>query len=253
MKGQGARLTVLITDTCASGEAGPLVEAPVIARKTEACRYLFFRHAGVVDINSATPPQSAYGDKKYGGAFTSAFQQLLAAPNEKILLGRTGETVVTWDAFFEKVTERTETNFQMFKKANPGVDQEKQTPKAWELAKPVPNAKIEFAQLWVGIDLVDTPDRSGARIARVYEGSPAEWYGLRTNDVLTKVEQIDEGQFAARAQNKVVQTWQVTDATTIAARIHKLQFPTLLRCTLRDSTTGKERTLYLRTLGLRAP
>ena len=211
--------------------------------RVEICRYLFFRHTGVVDINAASPPQLAYGDSKEGGVFTSAFHPLLASTNDSIDGNRDG--VVTWSEFFRVLTERTEQNFQLLKDRNPGLNQNRQTPKAWQLANPVPNSRIRYESLRLGIRVNDTPDRNGVRIEEVYPGSPAEWYGLRVGAVLRGIEEMNMVD-----STKAIQSWRVTTTASASQVILNLEDPTLLRLTLYHPDTGKTGKQYIRTLGL---
>lgn len=244
MKKKGARLTVLVTDSCAREETqtrAPVYEL-VKPDRVELCRYLFFRHTGVVDVNSSSPPdQLAYGDGKYGGVFTSAFHEYLARPNRAS--DKNGDGTVSWQEFFGAVSARTQTNFNLLRQKNPSLQQTKQTPKAWELAYPVASARIRFESLRMGIGVVDAA--GGARIAQVYPGSPAEWYGLRTGEVLYEIDRMNDGD-----TTQVVATWPITGVDSLTKTVRTLTTPTLLRCKVRDQAGGKQRTVYVRTLGM---
>ena len=111
-------------------------------------------------------------------------------------------------------------------------------------AKPVSDAQITYHNLRLGIMIQDTPDRSGARITKVFEGSPAEWYGLRPGEVLSQLTHMGFGD-----TTKVVKTWQVSDVATTLSVIRNILDPALLQCKLRNPETGQQRIIYIRTLG----
>jgi len=197
----------------------------------------------VVDINAATPPQLAYGDSKAGGVFTSALHPLLATPNDSLGANRDG--VVSWSEFFRVLSERTEQNFQLLKVRNPGLNQDRQTPKAWQLATPVANSQIRYESLRLGIRVNDTPDGNGVRIDEVFPEFPAEWYGLRVGAVIRGIEQMN-----IIDSTKVIQSWRVTSSASASGVIFNLEEPTLLRLVMYYPETGKIGKQYIRTLGL---
>jgi hypothetical protein len=72
-----ARLAILLTDTCNSYPRGMELRPVPSAPEWETMRCLFLLPRGLVDINSVTEGESAYGDKANGGFFTSTFTAVL--------------------------------------------------------------------------------------------------------------------------------------------------------------------------------
>jgi serine protease Do len=63
----------------------------------------------------------------------------------------------------------------------------------------VPGQPVRPQPAWLGVQLQDTPD--GVRVAEVLPGSPAERFGLRADDLITKVEgkNVTKGEEVAQA------------------------------------------------------
>ncbi len=120
MRNKGARLTVLITDCCAFDVPPQEGLAACLQPRfgnPEVIRHLFFRHHGVVDINSAQQGQLAWqlqvGETDLGGIFTNAFCSLLNGSVPSI--DRNTDRQVDWQECFGKVKLATEQGFLEFK------------------------------------------------------------------------------------------------------------------------------------------
>ena len=191
LKDKGARLTILVTDSCSniipkSMLAMAAREIPPKVLDYDACRYLFFRHAGVVDINAATPPQEAVTLQDSGGIFTDQFTNLLLSPNTRF-----SRTPVSWADLFKRLSQAVEEQYQMHWQEDPDFralfpNQEKQTPEYYSLAK-VDGYELPKVKLRLGIDCGNT-DGTGVRINKVYPNSQAEWAGFQVGEILFAVE-----------------------------------------------------------------
>ena len=105
-RGCGARLTVFITDSCASFEQSRLdsakligPSAPVIMSVPPLIEELFFNYRGVLDVNSSSENEKAYSYNIRGATVTleDGSKQVLDAPSGGCFtLGLTGSTAGTY-------------------------------------------------------------------------------------------------------------------------------------------------------------
>jgi uncharacterized protein (TIGR03000 family) len=105
MSKQKVRLVVLVTDACAEKmvpEAERTVEAkPPIDWKVCVCKSLFLDATGVVDINSASPNELAWGDAQ-GGVMTRKFMDVAGLAIKD--LDTNGDEKISWKTeFFPKL------------------------------------------------------------------------------------------------------------------------------------------------------
>ncbi len=195
LRAKEARLTVMITDSCSN----TIPEQPSYAMAPrmmgiidyDVCRFLFFRHAGFVDINSATPPQEAVMVEKRGSFFTYALCNLLSGSNDMVS-DRSGR--VTWQSFSDVLTERTASQFEMYYENNEDFaalfgDQKTQTPKVYgKMAQSLSSSLPKVA--WrLGVKVSETGG-NGVRIDEVFGNSQAEWAGFVSGEILYKVEKV---------------------------------------------------------------
>lgn len=114
MRGKHARLTVLITESCANYSVPTQVfqpkQAPMSGR-IDVCRLLFFGYRGVVDINAAREGVFAWGDEGRGGVFGSVFTRMLCESTSVLDANRDG--VVDWHEFSEILNRGTDDEFKM--------------------------------------------------------------------------------------------------------------------------------------------
>ena len=188
LKGKGARLTILITDACSN-----IVEPHVLAQMKEAegidhdvCRYLFFRHRGVVDLHAASPGEEAVALRDTGSLFTNSLISVLSEPNRAFR-----GVPITWRDVVGQTAERTQFRFNVEYKASKDFrllfpNQTTQTVKAASLGEPIP-APIPKVAWRLGIRVSDT-DGTGVRIDEVFENSQAEWAGFQVGEILHRVE-----------------------------------------------------------------
>ncbi|MCA9000128.1 MAG: caspase family protein, partial [Planctomycetaceae bacterium] len=188
LKGKGARLTVLITDACSNIITSKLKLYASMAEGIDhdVCRYLFFRHTGVVDLHAAAPGEEAIALKDIGSIFTHSLIAVLQQPNSAFQ-----QTPITWREVAGQVTDRTKERFRMeyessrdFQLLFPG--QTTQTVKAAGLGEPIP-VPIPKAQWRLGIRMVDAGGQ-GVRITEVFPHSQAEWAGIQVGEILFRVE-----------------------------------------------------------------
>ena len=72
----------------------------------ETLRHLFFRHAGLVDINGCTKGDSSYGHIAWGGSlFTNSLIDLQKAKSSAF--DANGNRVVEWTEFFPHLRRST--------------------------------------------------------------------------------------------------------------------------------------------------
>ncbi|MBQ1864801.1 MAG: hypothetical protein II150_09505 [Thermoguttaceae bacterium] len=105
-RGCGARLTVFITDSCASFEQSRLdsakligPSAPIIMSVPPLIEELFFNYRGVLDVNSSSENEKAYSYNIRGATvtFEDGSKQVLDAPSGGCFtLGLTGSTAGTY-------------------------------------------------------------------------------------------------------------------------------------------------------------
>jgi len=98
---KNARLTILVTDCCANIGS---VEGAVGGATPDLDKNLrqLFSASGLVDINSSSPGESAWGSDAKGGLFTDAFYTAFYHCSD-------------WNAFFAYVKEQTAANYKEFK------------------------------------------------------------------------------------------------------------------------------------------
>jgi hypothetical protein len=154
----GARLSVLITDTCSSmvtPRAAPSSAVPEFNTLPILLRALFFDSSGVVDISATKPGETAIGLPRIGGCFTYSLMAVLQTNAEQAL---------TWDAVLRQARDQA-------KQMNRG-----QT--AYALSElPVPNGGTNAdGRIRFGV-VADRTRRSaafnGVEVQRVFDGYPA--------------------------------------------------------------------------------
>lgn len=197
---KNARLTVLITDSCAE----------VIKRKVQdriamtvrdpqanwdVAKQLFFQHSGLVDVNGCAPGESAWStaltDTKTGkvigfrdSILSNQLGQLLCEPTTKF---GDGTKPVTWEAFFGVMQKGVDADFKKLKTA---VLVDETVLDASGLDK----IRVQTTQtLWtnsirphvrLGIRVEDKAET--VEVVEVVEGRPASGK-LQTGDVVLKV------------------------------------------------------------------
>lgn len=188
MKAKGARLTVLITDAC-SNVIEPRAFAAMMLPEGidhDVCRYLFFRHRGVVDLHAAAPGEEAVALNGDGSIFTSALINTLSLPNSAFR-----GTPITWRDVVGQTAEATKEKFKMQYDASKDFrvlfpNQKTQTVKAASLGEPIA-APIPKVAWRLGIRTSNT-DGQGVRIDDVFANSQAEWAGFQPGEILYRVE-----------------------------------------------------------------
>lgn len=239
MKSKNARLTILITDACSN-----IVEPRVFASIREAegidhdvCRYLFFRHRGVVDLHAAAPGEEAVALNETGSLFTSSLVDVLRQPNSAF-----PRMPITWRDVVGQAAARTADRFKMEFNASKDFrllfpNQTTQTVKAANLGEPIP-APIPKVDWRLGIRMGETGGQ-GVRIDAVFPNSQAEWAGFEVGEILYRIE---TGRFDPVVT--IIRTTQ--DATTkfwsseqgLAPEVHKFF---LVNPTTRTSRSVKVR------------
>jgi hypothetical protein len=218
MQQKGARLCVLLTDSCASGSEGPLAAPMMMADYNppywnhNICRYLFFRHTGFVSINSCSAGEVAVyqnphesrqrvedGDvAQHGGVFTTALINILTMNDGALRQDRMTDSNgrVTWTSIRHQLAEITNSRYTGIKDTleRKGIftlsGQDAQTPAYLSLGTPVGNALPAQTQYRCGIRF--TQGNRAARVTTVYDNTNASWYGLRVGDEIFRIQRCDE-------------------------------------------------------------
>lgn len=246
LRGKRARLTVLITDACSN-----IVEPRVFASIREAegidhdvCRYLFFRHVGVVDLHAAAPGEEAVALNGTGSLFTASLIDVLRQPNSMF-----PRTPITWRDVVGEAARRTADRFKMEHTASKDFrllfpNQTTQTVKAASLGEPIPTPIPKVA--WrLGIRMGETGGQ-GVRIDEVYRHSQAEWAGFEVGEVLYRIE-------TGRISPVVTEVRTTQDATTtfwssergLAPEVHKFYLMNL------DTRTSRSVKVRIRDISVR--
>jgi Caspase domain len=158
MTSRGARLKILLTDTCSillSPIVRPSAGVPHFTKLPILLRTLFFDSSGTVDISATRPGEEAAGLRTIGGCFTYSLMAVLKTNPDQAL---------TWDAVLRQVSKQA-------KQMNHG-----QT--AYAVSDlPVPNTAVNSdGRIRFGV-LANRTDRSavfdGVEVLSVYKDSPA--------------------------------------------------------------------------------
>ena len=107
MQSKRARLAIMITDTCNSYLDKTELKGANPA-EWETLRCLFLVPRGLVDVNSVTEGESAYGNEK-GGFFTAAFLDTLG--DKFATLDRDGDKFLHWHEIIPDVQKRVQTRY----------------------------------------------------------------------------------------------------------------------------------------------
>jgi hypothetical protein len=197
MMKKNPRLVIIITDCCAVVEQsnslpyrGKDTIDPLVPREynVRILWNLFVQHRGLVDINSSSPGESAWGlantgNEQKGGIFTTAFTDLLFSPTA--VLDDNNNGFVEWDEFFAHLKKATNNTYGSMRRrvldANPNdrklATQHIQTP--WSNSLP--------RHLRLGMRVVTDPRTNKVRIEEIIAGLPASKAGLRPGQYVLEV------------------------------------------------------------------
>ena len=243
MEDTGARLRVLLTDCCAlAADPGARVRAvfmPEGVARVEAFRHLFFRHRGTVDVNACKEGEEAWCDLENGGVCTDAFLILLGWQNHMLDSENSRDQFVSWREFLGHLDDQTNTCFQELKKANPGdIRQREQRLEVYDDSADPVSTRIARSRYRFGINTFDRGGE-GVLIGEVYRDSPAEWHGFRKGEILYEIAKM------APETGDVLEVFRVRRESDFARIIDDMFHATLLRCKMRDDSTGDTRTRYV--------
>jgi len=203
MKSKGAGLTILITDACSNiveqAEYPKMAYSMAEGLDHDVCRYLFFRHRGVVDIHAASPGEEAVALHEVGSIFSDALINHLGMANARFR----GQPI-TWREVTAMVVKQTAETFKSQRDANPDFrvlfpNQTSQTPKVGSLAEPIPTPlpKVPWR---LGIK-VQEAGGNGVQITEVFPNSQAEWAGFQVGEVLQQIQTGEDEQGRVRIRN----------------------------------------------------
>jgi hypothetical protein len=241
MQGKGARLTVLITDACSNIIEDKLRPKYAYSMAEgidhDGCRYLFFRHKGVVDIHAASPGQESVALSEKGSLFTKALVDALGMANAAY-----ERVPITWRDVMGIVSERTQESFREQRENNPDFrvlfpNQTTQTPKVASLGEPI-NVPIPKVPWRLGIQVEEAGGR-GVRVTEVFPNSQAEWAGFQVGDVLTRIE-------TGRVQPYVTEIRNSRDFMTTFWSSESALQPEVHKFVLLDESTGKSHSVRVR-------
>jgi hypothetical protein len=192
---KGARLTVLLSDSCSDCPADP-VRAPDRGLSTfapsrrssvaPAFRSLFLEAEGVVDVNGSTEGYYAWSDRNAGGIFTQALHETFVECQS--------EHPLDWPTFYTKLKAKTEEVYVPWKDQHVrrleaagalGAEEREilqmlkthppQSPQAFYLA----GARLKVT--------VRGTDGEGVRVVDLPLDSPLRKAGIKVNEVIVKV------------------------------------------------------------------
>lgn len=241
MREKGARLTVLITDACSN-----IIQDKLGARLAysmadgidhDACRYLFFRHRGVVDIHAASPGQESVALQGKGSLFTKALVDALGLANAAY-----DRVPITWRDVMANVSRQTADSFREQRENNPDFrvvfpNQTTQTPKVASLGEPI-NVPLPKVPWRLGIQVEEAGGR-GVRVTEVFPNSQAEWAGFQVGDVLTRIETGRVNPFVTEIRNsRDFMTTFWSSETALQPAVHKF--------VLLDESTGQTQAVRVR-------
>jgi uncharacterized protein (TIGR03000 family) len=168
LQAQKAKLTVVLTDSCANLIREPITTAYIPPVPSTVLVSLLLKHRGVVDINSSSPGESSRANDAEGGYFTSSFvKECKYGDSVK-------EEFVSWQSIFERVQERTNHRYKMSLKNNPSKQPE-QRPYAYTPLSEVRPDKDESSLIPYRPATVVVKLPESARL--VIEGDPTQQAG----------------------------------------------------------------------------
>jgi hypothetical protein len=198
---KGARLSLLITDSCNTPPDKEEVKGGRERAEWDTVRCLFLEASGVLDINAAADGEAAWCNEQSGGIFTLALVDTLRRPF-KSELDRDGDGFLHWQEVLPEVQRRTlhyyvpfrtralEELEQKIARLSDGPvrrallheqrqlrQQEEQTVRVWSLP---PVARF-------GATSYDDPGQSGAVLGVVQEYTAAARAGLKPGDLVLQV------------------------------------------------------------------
>ena len=133
MEARRPRLTVVLTDCCASlikprrMPPTPGAPAPAPPRLSPLMRCLFLRHQGTVDVTSSSFGETSWSNSDIGGFFTKALVGALGT-GELAPLDSDKDGFVTWTELFDQVRSETQFIYRNFKEALLNNDQQRLNP-----------------------------------------------------------------------------------------------------------------------------
>jgi hypothetical protein len=221
-----ARLTIMLSDSCNSYPASLELRSEKDAPDWDTIRCLFLAPRGLIDINSSSEGESAYGNKNDGGFFTHSLTNALRKSFKELDGDKDG--FVHWHEILPLIQEGAQQKFANYRsealrrfKDQMLQRQTYQTVRVYSLA-PVHR---------FGTRVVENKG-DGVKVAVVHEFTPAAAAGLRPGDVLIRVGKteiksaadfdraIDDSRGAVE-----VQVQRVNSTTVDTVRIHLAPWP----------------------------
>jgi hypothetical protein len=191
------RLALLITDTCNSYPRGFELRPVPAAPDWETIRCLFLLPRGMVDINSVTEGESAYGNELSGGFFTATFNFALRDKFDKLDVNK--DKFLHWEELLPRLQTGAQSYYEKLRTNDLSVltddflnkQPEDRRKSLTEYRDHLRKQKTHSVRVYSLPPLarfgVRVLDDGGARVALVQEFTPADLAGLKPGDLLRKI------------------------------------------------------------------
>lgn len=229
LSAKGARLTVLITDSCNSRSDGYMFIAPAYQSAnppvpTELFQSLFLQPKGVVDINSCSPGESAFFTP-LGGPLHETGSVFTKALTDWVQKNQHRKRV--WDEMVREVSLQVLTDFHDF------------YPKGAQVAK---GAVVQSQQTVYPTQYPGMPEKKGPRtgfVIRDFPGTGAVITTVEPGSPAAQVYLLREDTFASLAPQQVIVTVNGQAASDTRQVVGAIQAsPQIVRLGIRDAQRG---------------
>jgi PDZ domain/Caspase domain len=199
LREKGARLAVLLTDTCNAYPPGIELRPLPAAPEWETMRHLFLVPRGLVDINAVSEGEVAYGEAKSGGFFSSTFVNVLREKFDKLDANK--DRFVHWEELLPRMEAGSQQQYEKMRtqqlreltdeylKKQPEERQRLLTTRRDILLKQKTHSLRVYSLpplARFGVRALDDED-GGAKVVRVQDDTPAAQTGLRPGDVIKRI------------------------------------------------------------------
>jgi hypothetical protein len=196
LRDKRARLAVLLTDTCNSYPRGMELRALPTAPEWETMRCLFLLPRGLVDLNSVSEGESAYGDPLSGGFFTFAFTHLLREKFARFDANQ--DKFLHWEELLPRLQTGPQATYERLRRDDlailtdmaldklPADKKAKMISYRDRLRKQSSHSVRVYSLPRFGVRVLDNPG-GGARVSRVLEYTPAALAGLKPGDIIKRI------------------------------------------------------------------
>lgn len=199
LRDKRARLAVLLTDTCNSYPRGMELRALPTAPEWQTMRCLFLQPRGLVDLNSVSEGESAYGDPLNGGFFTFTFTNLLREKFSQ--LDANQDKFLHWEELLPRLQTGAQSTYERLRRDDLGVltdmaldkltaDKKAKMISYRDRLRKQSSHSVRVYSLpplsRFGVRVMDNPG-GGARVSRVLEYTPAALAGFKPGDIIKRI------------------------------------------------------------------